>query len=82
VFGRIAIVTDSQFASKGYPVHGGRGETSAMMALCPETVDLSVLSGKPQPRWNQDAQEASGRDGEEIAKTIVAGWREEIGRPK
>jgi creatinine amidohydrolase len=74
VFARIAVVSDSQFSSTGYPGHGGRGETSAMLSLYPHTVDLSVLAGKPQPRWNQDAPEATAKEGAEIREKIVAAW--------
>lgn len=78
VFRRIAVVGDSAFSKTGYEGHGGKGETQAMMYLCPGTVDLGVWSKEKDSRWAQDADQATAEEGERIAKVIVAGWKEEL----
>lgn len=79
VFGRIAVVSDSQFSSKEYPGHGGRGETEAMMYLYPDTVDLAELDkAKELPPWAKDASEASYEEGRDIGETIIASWVERL----
>lgn len=79
VFGRISVVSDSEFSSVGYGGHGGRDETAAMMYLCPGTVDLDERK-KETPAWAADATEATAELGEKFAKTIVASWVKELGK--
>jgi creatinine amidohydrolase len=83
---RIQCVYPSQFAKSGYGGHGGKGETSAMLSLYPETVDLKALEGQANlPRWAADANEATAEQGDAVTQAIVAGWVKEIqklGQPK
>lgn len=78
VFRRIAVVGDAAFSKIGYEGHGGKGETQAMLCLCPGTVDLSVWSKADDSRWAQDADQATAEEGERIARALVAGWKEEL----
>jgi creatinine amidohydrolase len=78
VFRRIMVVGDAEFSKIGYAGHGGKGETQAMLCLCPGTVDLSVWSKANDSRWAQDSDQATAEEGERIARAIVAGWKEEL----
>jgi len=78
VFSRIAVVGDGEFSKIGYAGHGGKGETQAMMALCPGTVDLSVWNRDTDSRWARDAGEATPEEGEQITRAIVASWKKEL----
>ena len=65
-------------AMEGYPFdHAGVGETSIMMALAPEAVDLSKLS---EDRWYaQSAQQASVELGLKGRDRILARLRTALG---
>jgi creatinine amidohydrolase len=59
----------------GYPFdHAGRGETSLMMALCPEGVDLAKLSD--QKWYTRSAGDASAEFGRQGRDRILARLRE------
>ena len=65
-------------AMEGYPFdHAGEGETSLMMALAPEGVDLSKLSGD---RWYaRSARQASVELGLKGRDRILARLRKALG---
>ena len=65
-------------AMDGYPFdHAGEGETSLMMALSPEAVDLSRLS---EDKWfARSARQASVERGLEGRDRILAGLRSALG---
>ncbi len=53
--------------------HAGWGETSLMMHLHPETVDLSLLGEPPHKGvGGRDPREASAKDGKLLTETIVS----------
>lgn len=64
---------------KNYPFdHAGKGETSLMMALCPEAVDMGCAS---QEAWyTQDAVAATAELGMRGCDLILAHMREVLGR--
>jgi len=65
-------------AMDGYPFdHAGEGETSLMMALSPEAVDLSRLS---EDKWYaRSARQASAERGLKGRDRILAGLRSALG---
>jgi creatinine amidohydrolase/Fe(II)-dependent formamide hydrolase-like protein len=59
--------------------HAGEGETSLMMALCPEGVEMKRLSAK---KWyTRSAKQASAKLGAEGRDMILAHMREALGAP-
>lgn len=57
--------------------HAGKGETSLMMALCPEAVDMTRFS---EEHWfTQDAKEASAELGEKAVGLILKHLRTVLG---
>ena len=57
--------------------HAGKGETSLMMALCPEAVDMTRFS---EEQWfTQDAKEASAELGEKAVGLILEHLRGVLG---
>lgn len=58
--------------------HAGQGETSLMLALAPETVDLADL-GPDAPWWAQTAADASAELGEQGAALALARLRRLLG---
>ena len=69
------VVGDAAYSTEGYPGHGGCGETSAMLFLYPETVDLGELAGMdPRPYWAKDAEESSEECGRRIGEAIIDSW--------
>ena len=62
-----------------YPFdHAGRGETSLMMALCPEAVEMGRFSAE---KWySRSAQEASPELGRKGVEMILAHLRTALGR--
>jgi creatinine amidohydrolase len=63
-----------------YPFdHAGQGETSLMMALCPEAVDMGRLS--PEKWYTRSAKEASLELGAEGREAILAHMRQALGGP-
>jgi creatinine amidohydrolase len=73
------LMTPDIFAE--YPFdHAGQGETSLMMALSPEAVDMKRLSAK---RWyTLSAGKASTKLGEKGRDMILAHVRQALGTPK
>ena len=62
-----------------YPFdHAGEGETSLMMALCPETVDMAALD--PSKWYTDSAKSASKQRGEDGVRMIVESLRKVLGR--
>ena len=61
-----------------YPFdHAGQGETSLMMALCPEAVDMARFSSK---KWySRSARQASRKLGEKGAAMILDHLRQALG---
>jgi creatinine amidohydrolase len=60
-----------------YPFdHAGRGETSLMLALCPETVDLAALD--PKAWYSRTAAEATRELGDEGVALILQALREAL----
>jgi creatinine amidohydrolase/Fe(II)-dependent formamide hydrolase-like protein len=61
-----------------YPFdHAGQGETSLLMALCPEGVDLARLS---DAKWyTRSARDSSAELGAEGRERILAGLRKVLG---
>ncbi|SEF06775.1 creatinine amidohydrolase [Rhizobiales bacterium GAS188] len=67
-------------AMAGYPFdHAGQGETSLLMALCPEGVDLARLSDKTW--YTRSAREASAELGRRGRDLILARLRKVLGAP-
>jgi creatinine amidohydrolase len=64
-----------------YPFdHAGEGETSLMLALCPEAVDMKKLSAK---KWyTQSARKASAELGAKGRDLILAHMRSVLGRAR
>jgi creatinine amidohydrolase/Fe(II)-dependent formamide hydrolase-like protein len=61
-----------------YPFdHAGQGETSLMLALAPEAVDMQLLSGKTW--YTRDAKEASAKLGRRGRDLILAHMRKILG---
>jgi creatinine amidohydrolase/Fe(II)-dependent formamide hydrolase-like protein len=57
--------------------HAGEGETSLMMALCPEAVDMTKLTAE---RWyTRSARKASAKTGEKGRDLILAHVRQALG---
>jgi len=57
--------------------HAGEGETSLMMALCPEGVDMKRLTSK---RWYaRSARKASAKTGEKGRDLILSHVRRALG---
>jgi creatinine amidohydrolase len=82
-FHTFRVVGDAEFNEEGYPGHGGRGETSAMMFLYPETVDLDELAKMdPLPYWAKDAAESTVEYGRRIGEAIVQSWITHLGRDR
>jgi creatinine amidohydrolase/Fe(II)-dependent formamide hydrolase-like protein len=68
-------------AMDGYPFdHAGQGETSLLMALCPEGVDLSRLSDKSW--YTRSARQASAELGCRGRDLILARLRKVLGAPE
>jgi creatinine amidohydrolase/Fe(II)-dependent formamide hydrolase-like protein len=65
---------------KGYPFdHAGKGETSLLMALCPEGVDMSCFS---EEKWYlRSAREATAALGAKGREMILSHMREVLGIP-
>lgn len=62
-----------------YPFdHAGEGETSLMMALCPEAVDLSHFNDR-QPWYVRSAAQATAETGERARDLILAHMRAALG---
>jgi creatinine amidohydrolase len=67
-------------AMAGYPFdHAGQGETSLMMALCPEGVDLTRLSDKTW--YTRSAAQSSAELGGQGRDLILARLRKALARP-
>ena len=67
-------------AMAGYPFdHAGKGETSLMMALCPEGVDLTRLSDKTW--YARSAAQSSAELGGQGRDLILARLRKALARP-
>lgn len=80
-FSTIRVVNDAEFGAAHYGGHGGCDETSAMMFLYPDTVDLAELKRmKPRPYWAKDASRASAKHGREIGEAVIAAWVKELSR--
>jgi creatinine amidohydrolase len=63
-----------------YPFdHAGKGETSLLMALCPEGVDMTRFT--PEKWYVQDAKEASAGLGAQGSEMILAHMRAVLGIP-
>ncbi|MFO1132947.1 MAG: creatininase family protein [Hyphomicrobiales bacterium] len=64
-----------------YPFdHAGEGETSLMLAMCPEAVDMSLIS---EERWyTQSAREATAATGARGRDLILAHMRRVLGLPE
>ena len=63
------------WTATAYGGHGGKDETSAMMHLYPDTVDISELKKmEPMPYWAEDAKDASSEHGRIIAEKIISSW--------
>lgn len=61
-----------------YPFdHAGEGETSLMLAMCPEAVDMQRLTAGPW--YTQTAQKASAATGEKGEALILAHMRKVLG---
>jgi creatinine amidohydrolase len=61
-----------------YPFdHAGKGETSLMLALCPEAVDMQLRSDKTW--YTRDAKEASAELGRKGRDLILAHMRKVLG---
>ena len=67
-------------AIRQYPFdHAGQGETSLLMALCPEGVDMKRLSAK---KWyTKSAKQASTKLGAKGRDLILAHMRKVLGAP-
>jgi creatinine amidohydrolase len=60
--------------------HAGQGETSLMMTLCPEAVDMKRFSAK---KWyTRSAKKASRELGAEGCELILAHMRQVLGAPE
>ena len=63
---------------KEYPFdHAGVGETSLMLALCPEAVDMERVAQKPW--YTSDAKDASLELGVNGGDLILANMRKALG---
>jgi creatinine amidohydrolase len=71
----------TQEAMDGYPFdHAGQGETSLLMALCPEGVELARLSDKAW--YTRSARQASAELGRRGRDLILARLRKVLGAPE
>ena len=66
---------------KEYPFdHAGVGETSLMLALCPEAVDMQRVAQKSW--YTSDAKDASVELGVKGGDLILANMRKALGSPR